>query len=155
MSAGRCREDDIATSVINTPDGSFSIHKNVKAVRWRIATFPRCHSLPSKPFISETESSRWIVACKKHTHACTVRTDVTTQYSHHCVTMPPLSSSFNKSELSYRWKTRATCFRPCMHCLRNIRLWTVGWPWNWGLGHSRSSKVTPFDSLGMFFIRLL
>jgi len=36
-----------------------------------------------------------------------------------------------------------------MHCLRDIRLRTIGWPWNWGWGHWTSLKVPPFNSMGM------
>jgi len=38
--------------------------------------------------------------------------------------------------LSYRCETRATsrCRPYSMHCLRDIRLRTVAWPWNWELG---------------------
>jgi len=36
-----------------------------------------------------------------------------------------------------------------MHRFGDTRLLKLPWPWNVGEGHSRSSKVTPFDSLHM------
>jgi len=54
------------------------------------------------------------------------------------------SSGKIKRNLSYWWQTRTSS------CLWDICLQTVLWPSNWGWGHSRSSKVPPFGSSGMF-----
>jgi len=35
------------------------------------------------------------------------------------------------------WRHVANC---SMHCLRDIHLWTAGWPWDWELGSFKISK---------------
>jgi len=57
------------------------------------------------------------------------------------VNLPSVHPACKAKNLGYRWETRA------MSCLQDIRLQISGDFETGGLGHSRLSKVPPFDNL--------